>query len=90
LNTTNESLGDQYCEAVVDRLQRDGADLGPHRLGHGIGRDMRLARDRPKNRQSLGCNLNAALSKEFSRVGGHLDMLAQILELLKYLYQSKK
>ena len=36
-----------------------------------VGRDVGLTRDRPQDRQSLGRDLNAALTKEISRVGGH-------------------
>ena len=38
-----------------------------------VGRDVGLTRDRPQDRQSLGRDLNAALTKEVSRVGGHGD-----------------
>ena len=73
LNAPDEALGDQDAERVVDRLQRDGADLGPDDLGHGVGRDVRLSRDRPQDGQSLGGDLNAALAKAARRVSDHPD-----------------
>jgi hypothetical protein len=71
LNPTNQALGDQHAECVVDRLKRDGADLGPHRLGNGIGSDVRPPRDGAQNSQSLRRHLDTALSKEVCRVGRH-------------------
>ena len=68
LNAPDQAFGDQHAEGVVHRLQRDGADLGPDDLGHAVGRDVRLTRDRPQHRQSLGRDLNAAFTKKRRRV----------------------
>ena len=73
LNAPDQALGDQQAQGVVHRLQRDGADLGPDDLGHGVGRDVRLTRDRPQDRQSLGRDLDAAFTKESCRIGRHVD-----------------
>ena len=83
LNAPDEALGDQDAEGVVHRLERDGADLGPDGLGHAVGRDVGLTRDRPQDRQSLGGDLNAALTKEIGRVGGHAHRVDQILDRFK-------
>ena len=58
-------------QGVVHRLQRDGTDLGPDDLGHGVGRDVRLTRDRPQHRQPLGRHLNTAFTKKRRRIGHH-------------------
>ena len=71
LNAPDEPLGDQQAQGVVHRLQRDGTDLGPDDLGHGVGRDVRLTRDRPQHRQPLGRHLNAAFTKKRRRIGHH-------------------
>ena len=71
LNAPDQSLGDQEAEGVVDRLQRDGTDLGPDDLGHGVGRDVGLTRDRAQDRQPLGGDLNTAFTKEVRRIGNH-------------------
>ena len=84
LNAPDEALGDQDAERVVHRLQRDGADLGPDGLGHGVGRDVGLTGDRPQHRQSLGRDLNAVLTKKVSRIGGHTNhTISQDLDRLK-------
>ena len=68
LNAPDEAFGDQEAESVVHRLERDGADLGPDDLGHAVGGDVRLPRDRPQDRQSLGRDLNPVLTKEVGRI----------------------
>jgi hypothetical protein len=67
LNAPDETLGGHQTERVVDRLERDGADLGPDRLGYAIDRDVGMTRDRPEDSQTLGRNLDSALPKQ---VGG--------------------
>jgi hypothetical protein len=71
LNAPEKAFGDQDAESVVHRLERDGTDLGPDSLGHGVGRDVGLTRYRPQNSQSLGRHLDTALPKAVSRVSGH-------------------
>jgi hypothetical protein len=80
LNAPQKAFGDQDCESVVHRLKRDGADLGPDDLGHLVGRDMGLPRDRAQHSQSLGGHLNTAFTKQRCRVPRHGDSLDQILE----------
>jgi hypothetical protein len=80
LNPTYQTCRDQSREGVVHGLDRDGADLPPHGLRHGVGGDVGLAGDGPKHRQSLGGHLNAALPQEISRIGGHGLTSYQILE----------
>jgi hypothetical protein len=72
LNAPDQALGRQDAERVVDRLQRNGPDLGPDDIRDGIGRDMGMTRDRPKDGQPLGGHLNAALPKELSQIDGHV------------------
>jgi len=69
LNAPDQAFGDQDAERVVHRLERDGADLSSDDVGHGVGCDMGLARDRPQDSQTLGCDLNAALAQEVCGVG---------------------
>ena len=40
LNAPDEAFGDQEAEGVVDRLERDRADLGPDDLSHAVGRNV--------------------------------------------------
>jgi hypothetical protein len=68
LNAPEESFGDQDGESVVHRLERDRTDLTPHNPGHLVGRTVRPPRHRAKDRQSLGRDLNPALTKEISRI----------------------
>ena len=81
LYTADETRRDQHTKRVVHRLERDGPDFGSHHLGHPIGSDMRLTRDRPENSQALGGDLNAVLTKQIGRFGGHQPIsVDQILE----------
>ena len=68
LNAPDQALGDQDAEGVVHRLERDGTDLGPDSLSHGVGRDVGLARHRLQDRQSLGRDLDAVAPKQLSRI----------------------
>jgi hypothetical protein len=76
LNAPDEALGNQQRQGVVHRLQRDGTDPGPHDLGHGVGRDMRLTRDRPQYRQPLSRHLDAAFTKKRCRISHDFDEIA--------------
>ena len=71
LNAPDDAFTDQDAERVVHRLERDGPNLGPDGLGHGVGGDVGLTRDCPQDRQSLGRHLDTALPKEISRRSGH-------------------
>jgi hypothetical protein len=71
LNAPDEAFGDQEPQGVVHRLERDGADLRSDDVGHPVGRDVGLTRDRPQDSQSLGSDLNTVLTKEVSRVSRH-------------------
>jgi len=73
LDSPEETFGGQQSEGVVDRLQRDGADLRPHGLGDTISGDVGLARDGTQDRQSLRRHLNAMLTKKVSRIDGHTN-----------------
>jgi hypothetical protein len=85
LYASDQALGDQHTEGIVDRLQRDGTDLGPDHFGHGISRDVRLTGYGPQDRQSLGRHLDTALPKEVSRGSGHCARIAEPFESFKYL-----
>ena len=71
LDTADESIADQHPERVVDRLQRDGADLGAHQFGHAVGGDVRLRGHGAQDGQALRRHLNPAVAEEFGRVGRH-------------------
>jgi hypothetical protein len=49
LNAPDQPLGNQDAERVVHRLERDGADLGPHGLANAVGCDVGLTRDGPQH-----------------------------------------
>ena len=85
LNAPEKAFGDQHAEGVVYRLKRDGSYLGPDGLGHGVGRDVGLTRNRPQDSQSLGRHLDTALPKEVSGVGDHEQTIYQIMDSLQYL-----
>jgi hypothetical protein len=76
LNATDEAFGDQDAQAVVHRLQRDGPDLGPDRLGHRVGGDMGLSGYGAKYRQPLGRDLNAASAEEIGWTCGHIHIVS--------------
>ena len=71
LDAADQAFGDEQAERVVDRLQRNRANLGTHGVGDGIGRHMRRARDGPQDREPLRGDVETPLSKERCRVGGH-------------------
>jgi len=83
LNAADETFDHQDAKSVVHRLERDGPDVGPDDLGHTVRRDMGLSRDRAQHRQSLRGDLQTALAKEVSRVGCHVDRLAQFLGIIQ-------
>jgi hypothetical protein len=85
LNAPDQALGDQNAEGVVHRLERDGTDLGPDDLGHGVGRDVGLTRYRLQDSQSLGRHLDTALPKEVGRGRGHAVMVDQLFESFQTL-----
>ena len=85
LDAPYEALAGKNAQGVVDRLQRDRADLGPYGISHGIGGDVRLTRDCPQDSQALRRDLDAALSKEISRVDSHGWTIYQIMDSLQYL-----
>jgi hypothetical protein len=68
LYAPDQTLSHQDAEGVVDRLDRDGADLAPDGPGHRVRADVGLTCDRPKDGQSLGRHLDAASAKKVSRV----------------------
>ena len=80
LNPPDQAFGDQNPEGVVHRLERDGTDFGPDDFGYAVSGDVGLTRDRPQDGQSLGRDLNAALTKELSGVGGHADSVDQLAD----------
>ncbi len=71
LNAPDDAFGDQEGERVVHRLERDGADFGPDSFGNAFRCNVRLIRHDSQDRQSLGRDLNTALTKQVSRVGCH-------------------
>jgi hypothetical protein len=71
LDAPDEPLGDEQTERVVHGLEGDAADLRPHDVRDGVGRDVGPAGDRPQHGQSLRGDLNAVLAKEGSRIATH-------------------
>ena len=68
LNAPDQTPGGEDAEGVVHRLQRDGADFCPHGLGHALGRNVRLTRHHPQDRQSLSRDLDPTFTKEIGGV----------------------
>ena len=85
LNAPDKAFGDQDAEGVVHRLERDGTDLGPNGLGHGVSRDVGLTRDRPQDSQSLSGDLDTALPKEVGRISEHAVRIDQLIDSFKAL-----
>jgi hypothetical protein len=79
LDAPDETFGDEHRESVVHRLERDRADLGPYDLGHTFRRDMGPPRHRSEDSESLGSDLETALTQELSRVS-HTGRITQLLE----------
>ena len=69
LDTPDEALVGQDTEGVVNRLTRDGADLGPHEFLDLVGRAVRPAGHRSEDGQTLGRHLNTVLAEEVRSVG---------------------
>ena len=61
-------------QRVINRLERDGADLVAHDLGDAIRRDVRLASDGAQHGEALRGDLNAAVAKEAGVVRGHREI----------------
>jgi hypothetical protein len=80
LDAPDQASSHQNGQGVVHRLERDGADVGPNGPGYGVGRDVGFARYRPQDGQSLGRNLNAALTKEVSLAVRHGSGVYQLLD----------
>ena len=62
---------DEHAERVVHGLQRDRPHLGSHGRCHGVGRRVRIARDRPEDGQALRGDPEAALAQEVCLVDTH-------------------
>ena len=80
LNAADESCGDQDAESVINRLQRDGADLRLGDVGDDVGRDVRLTGDGPQHRQPLSRNLDAVFAQEACWVCSHGDRVDQFFD----------
>ena len=78
LNAADETFGREHTKRVVHRLERNRTDLVPDRFRDGIRGDVRLARDGPEHGEPLRRDLDAALTKELSRIGRHATSLDQI------------
>ena len=78
LDAPEQTLGDEHAERVVDRLEGDGADLGPDDLGRGFSGDVRLTTHRSHDGQPLGGDLDAALTKQGGGVESHGKSLSNL------------
>ncbi len=68
LDPPDEAFVGQGAQCVVDRLTRDGPDLGPHEVFDLVRRCMRPACHHAQNGQTLRCHLNTVLTEYVSRV----------------------
>ncbi len=89
LDASDEVLVSQNPKGVVDRLARDGADLGPHQLGKVVRRTVRSSRHRPEHCQPLGRDLETVSTKKVRFVGsrpqGHHRMIYHIVDFVQLL-----
>jgi hypothetical protein len=67
LYAPQHAFGHQQAEGVVDRLERDRADLGPDGFSHGVGGNVRLTCHGSQHSQSLSRDLDAKLTEEIGR-----------------------
>ena len=65
LDAANQVLVDQNAERVIDRLPRDGAELGAHDVAQLVGCGMWVLRNDAHDRESLSGDLDAVLAQEF-------------------------
>ena len=68
LDAPDEPLLDEEGQRVIDGLQRNGADLGSDNAREGVRGDVGMGRHGAQDGNPLRRDLDAALSKEFSRV----------------------
>lgn len=68
LDAPDEALLSQSSKGVVNRLPRDGAEIGANVFGEGVRRAMGPTRHRPQHGQALGRNGHAVFAKELSRI----------------------
>ena len=71
LNAPDDPLCDEHGERVIDRLLRDGTNLGPDRFGHTVSRDVGLRRHGAQDREPLRSYLDAMLTEKIRRIVGH-------------------
>jgi len=62
LDAPDDAFANQDAQRVVDRLERNRADLGPYRVGHAVRGDVRMTRHCPQHSQSLRRDLKTVLS----------------------------
>jgi hypothetical protein len=86
LDASENLLRDQHVEGVVDRLQRDRADLRSDRVCYCVGRDVRMHGNNAQDGQPLRGDLDSASPKEIGRVGRHERSISNIgnVQLLRY------
>jgi hypothetical protein len=80
LNAPNETFLSQHAEGIVNRLPRDGTDLGADKRGNIIRRAMGAVRYCPQHGEALSRHLNAVFTKNFRRINKHDSKLHQILD----------
>ena len=78
LYTAEEPVIDEQRERVVDRLQRDRADLGSDAFGHAIRGDVRLTGYHAHDGEPLCGDVDATLAKERRVIALHRVSLNQI------------
>ena len=84
LNAPDEAFRGQHPEGVVNRLSRDGTDLGANLHGDEVRRGVGSIRNRPQHGQTLGRNCDAILAKKFGCVS-HSVRLNRVLDSVKNL-----
>jgi hypothetical protein len=67
LDAPDKALLRQGSEGVVNRLWRDGAEIGANVLGNHVRIGVRSARHRAQHGQALGRNGHAVFARELGR-----------------------
>ena len=74
LNAADETLFDQHSKGIVNRLLRNGPNVGADVLGDRVHRAVRPVRDGLQHGQALGRDGDAILAEQVGRFG-HRDQI---------------
>src|SRR5262249_39581337 len=75
LDAPDEPLLDQHREGVVNRLSRDGADVGANARSDVVGRAVGPTRHDPQYCEALGRDMDTTFAQEFGQIAGHAETI---------------